>query len=175
MLSDLMKEDLIKGLLDIFSGDIEAIILYGSVARNESTPESDIDIAVSLHACDIATDIALIKAAQWGSKLIIAVPCCHHELFNAIENDTLNPILKYGVLKDKFASIVTDAMRGLALQTVGYDVNIMEFTPAENTPKNVLIKAVRTGKGNESAKKQYNDMKKMLNITPYIDRLVKDV
>ncbi len=136
---------------------------------------SDIDIAVSLHACDIATDIALIKAAQWGSKLIIAVPCCHHELFNAIKNDTLNPILKYGILKDKFASIVTDAMRGLALQTAGYDVNIMEFTPAENTPKNVLIKAVRTGKGNESAKLQYDNMKKMLNITPYIDRLVKDV
>ena len=136
---------------------------------------SNIDIAVSLHACDIATDIAIIKAVEWGSKLIIAVPCCHHELFDMIENKALKPVLQYGVLKDKFASVVTDAMRGLALQINGYDVNIMEFTPIENTPKNILIKAVKTDRVNNAALNQYKEMKNMLNINPYIDNIVKDV
>lgn len=135
--------------------------------------DKNVDIAVSLHACDIATDIALIKAVEWGSKLIIAVPCCHHELFDMLSNDTLKPILQYGILKDKFASIVTDAMRGLALQTKGYNVNIMEFTPVENTPKNVLIKAIKTGVKNTDAIKQYNGLKEMLNIKPYIDKVVE--
>jgi len=136
---------------------------------------SSIDIAVSLHACDIATDIAIIKAVEWGSKLIIAVPCCHHELFDMIDNEQLKPVLQYGILKDKLASVVTDSMRGLALQINGYDVNIMEFTPIENTPKNVLIKAVKTGKQNKNALIQYKEMKNMLNIKPYIDNIVKDV
>lgn len=131
----------------------------------------DVDIAVSLHACDTATDIAILKAVEWGSKLIVAVPCCHHQLFDMIENQELIPILQYGVLKDKFASILTDAIRGLALQTVGYDINIMEFTPVENTPKNVLIKAIYAGGKNEVALKQYNELKKMFNISPYIDRM----
>ena len=131
----------------------------------------NVDIAISLHACDTATDIALIKGAQWGSKLIVAVPCCHHQLFDMIKNQDLMPILKYGVLKDKFASILTDAIRGLALQSVGYDVNIMEFTPLENTPKNVLIKAVRTGKEDKEAMDSYNKLKEMFNVSPYIDRM----
>ena len=135
--------------------------------------DKNVDIAVSLHACDIATDIALIKAVEWGSKLIIAVPCCHHELFDTISNDVLKPVLQYGILKDKFASVVTDAMRGLALQTKGYNVNIMEFTPIENTPKNVLIKAIKTGVKNTDAIKSYNQLKEMLNIKPYIDKVIE--
>ena len=103
------------------------------------------------------------------------MPCCHHEIFDSIDNKQLKPVLQYGILKDKLASIVTDAMRGLALQSNGYDVNIMEFTPIENTPKNVLIKAVRTGTNNVLALNQYKEMKKMLNINPYIDNIVKDV
>ncbi len=167
-----LKEDVIKEcseLKDALEYD-GLTFINGDIA---DFSDCDVDIAVSLHACDTATDIALIKAVEWGSRLIIAVPCCHHQLFDMISNNTLKPVLQYGILKDKLASVITDAVRGLALQTRGYSVNIMEFTPIENTPKNVLIKAVKTGTVNKTALQQYNKLKEEFNIKPYIDKVIK--
>ena len=132
----------------------------------------DIDMVVSLHACDTATDMALIKAVEWKSKVIISVPCCHHELFSQIRNNTLEPMIRYGVLKDKVATIVTDTLRSLALEINGYDVSAMEFTSLEHTAKNVMIRAKYSGKIKPAARKQYEELKNFWNVNPTIDKLV---
>lgn len=133
----------------------------------------EVDMVVSLHACDTATDAALKKAVEWNSKVIIAVPCCQHELFTQIENPLFEPVTRYGILKDKMATIVTDTLRGLALEVNGYQVQVMEFTSLEHTAKNVLIRAEYTGKPNQDAKEKYQALKAFWQVTPSIDILVK--
>lgn len=102
-----------------------------------------VDMVVSLHACDKATDYALEKAVKWGAEVILAVPCCQHELNGQIRCDVLQPILKYGVIKERMAALVTDALRAELLEQNGYDTQILEFIDMEHTPKNLLIRGVR--------------------------------
>ncbi|MGB3368828.1 MAG: SAM-dependent methyltransferase [Acidaminobacteraceae bacterium] len=106
---------------------------------------SDVDVSmvVSLHACDIATDIALAKSVSWNAKVIFAVPCCQHEMFDKVRSKSLSPMLKHGIVKEKLSSLITDSVRGLKLESLGYEVNMMEFIDMEHTPKNILIKAIR--------------------------------
>lgn len=114
-----------------------------------------VDMVVTLHACDTATDYALAKAVQWGAAVILSVPCCQHELNGQIDNEMLAPILEYGILKERFAAILTDGLRAQMLQSAGYDTQILEFIDIEHTPKNLLIRAVKNEKvRNESTKKQ---------------------
>ena len=101
------------------------------------------DMIISLHACDIATDAALVKALQWGSPVILAVPCCQHEFFHQLTFPAMESILRYGVTRDKQATLVTDASRALMLRAFGYSVEMVEFITMEHTPKNVLIRAYR--------------------------------
>ena len=100
-------------------------------------------MVVSLHACDKATDYALEKAVKWGASVIMAVPCCQHELNGQIQCEVLQPILKYGVIKERMAALITDALRADILEQHGYDTQILEFIDMEHTPKNLLIRAVR--------------------------------
>ncbi|MBE6023672.1 MAG: SAM-dependent methyltransferase [Cellulosilyticum sp.] len=106
------------------------------------TTNQPIDMVVSLHACNTATDAALEKAVGWGAKVILAVPCCHHEAYTQIQNDALNSILKHGILKERIAALVTDGLRAQLLESCGYDVTVMEFIDMAHTPKNILIKAL---------------------------------
>lgn len=122
------------------------------------------DIVVALHACDIATDIALSKAVESEACLIMAVPCCQHELFNQIENEDMAPILKYGIMKDKFTELATNALRGLALEANGYDVKMIEFTSLEHTMKNILIKATMTNDIKGQAETEYRSLETFLNV-----------
>ena len=103
-------------------------------------------MVVSLHACDKATDYALEKAVKWGAGVIMAVPCCQHELNSQIHCDTLAPVLKYGLIKERISALVTDALRANLLEQQGYETQILEFIDMEHTPKNLLIRAVK-GKG----------------------------
>ena len=105
-----------------------------------------IDMVVTLHACDTATDYALFKAVSWGAKVILSVPCCQHELNGKIFCEELSPIMDYGLLKERFAALLTDGMRAKLLEEQGYQVQILEFIDMEHTPKNILIRAVYTGK-----------------------------
>ena len=105
--------------------------------------ESTLDMVATLHACDTATDYALAHAANRGAKVILSVPCCQHELFGQIDNELFAPILKHGTLKEQFASLLTDALRGQLLEALGYEVSIMEFASYEDTAKNLMIRAVR--------------------------------
>ncbi|MGL5677117.1 MAG: class I SAM-dependent methyltransferase [Cellulosilyticaceae bacterium] len=108
------------------------------------TTNQQIDMVVSLHACNIATDAAISKAVGWDAKIILAVPCCHHECYTQIQNPMLAPILKHGILKERIAALVTDGLRGQLLESVGYKVSIMEFIDMQHTPKNILIKAIKS-------------------------------
>ena len=101
------------------------------------------DMVVTLHACDTATDYALINAVAWNTRVILSVPCCQHELFSQIKNDLHQPMLKYGILKDRLTEYLTDGLRGLKLEACGYDVAMIEFTSLEHTARNIMIKAVK--------------------------------
>ncbi len=101
------------------------------------------DMVVTLHACDTATDYAIKKAVDWNAKVIFAVPCCQHEVNGQIESELLKPVLKYGLLKERLAAIVTDAVRANLLEEAGYDTQVLEFIDMEHTPKNILIRAVK--------------------------------
>lgn len=116
----------------------------GDIANYEDN--RPIDMVVTLHACDTATDYALHKAVMWGARVILSVPCCQHELNNKISCKELAPIMDYGLLKERFAALLTDGIRAKLLEEQGYQVQILEFIDMEHTPKNILIRAVYTGK-----------------------------
>ncbi len=115
--------------------------LAGDIADYEGVDQ--VDMVVTLHACDTATDYALEKAVRWGAKVILSVPCCQHELNRQIENELLRPILKYGLIQERFSALLTDALRGNLLEAAGYQVQLLEFIEMEHTPKNILIRAVK--------------------------------
>ncbi|QSX06996.1 SAM-dependent methyltransferase [Sedimentibacter sp. zth1] len=123
----------------------------------------NIDLVVTLHACDNATDAALVKAITWNTDLILSVPCCQHEFYNKINNLNLEPMLKHGLIKERLSSLVTDSLRGLFLEAKGYKVQMVEFVDMEHTPKNILIRAVKT-KINEKAKIDYEKFKSFYNL-----------
>ena len=105
-------------------------------------PTTEIDMTVSLHACDTATDAALGKAVEWNSKVILAVPCCQHELSQRLVPELLPPVQRHGILRERFASLATDSLRALALEVLGYRAQIVEFIDMDHTAKNLLIRAV---------------------------------
>ena len=107
--------------------------------------EDHVDMVVSLHACDKATDYALEKAVKWGAEVILAVPCCQHEVNKQIKCDVLQPVLKYGIIKERMSALITDALRADILEQHGYETQILEFIDMEHTPKNLLIRAVKKG------------------------------
>lgn len=121
--------------LEFIEGDIEHF-----------TGVDEVDMVISLHACDTATDFALYKAIKWDAKVIMAVPCCQHELNGKINSPKLAGVTDYGILKDRLSAVITDAMRANALKEAGYDTQILEFIDMEHTPKNLLIRAVKSGK-----------------------------
>ena len=121
--------------LDFYVGDIAT---YKDVDK--------VDMVVTLHACDTATDYALAKAVKWGAEVILSVPCCQHEANRTIKSDILSPVMDYGILKERMAAIVTDAARAKLLTANGYDTQILEFIDMEHTPKNLLIRQLRVVK-----------------------------
>ena len=105
-----------------------------------------VHLVVSLHACDTATDDALIQAVAWNAPVILSVPCCQHELHHKITSPDSRPLLKHGLLKERTAALVTDALRAQVLEIAGYEVQVLEFIDMEHTPKNLLLRAVRRPK-----------------------------
>ena len=103
-------------------------------------------MVVTLHACDTATDLALQKAHRWNAKVILSVPCCQHELNRQIRRPDMESILGHGILRERFSAILTDALRADKLTEWGYKVDMIEFTDFEHSPKNLMIRARRTGK-----------------------------
>lgn len=118
--------------------------------------DQSIDLVVSLHACDTATDAALTQAIRWNAKVILAVPCCQHELFSEISDEKQTALLRHGILRERLSSLVTDALRAELLEVCGYQTQIMEFIDLEHTPKNLLIRAVKQQKKTNLAEANRN-------------------
>lgn len=113
------------------------------IASYEGTDE--VDMVVTLHACDTATDYALEKAVRWNAKVILSVPCCQHEVNKQMKSELFAPVFHYGIIKERMAALYTDALRAEVLEAMGYRVQILEFIDMEHTPKNILIRAIYTG------------------------------
>lgn len=129
-----------------------------------------VDMVVTLHACDTATDAALIKAVGWQASVILSVPCCQHELMRQIEQPVLKPLLRHGILKERFSALVTDAVRAQLLEASGYKVQMLEFIDLEHTPKNLLIRAVRSGSpASAQTWQDYEKFRDFLSISPYLE------
>lgn len=129
-------------------------------------------MVVTLHACDTATDYALAKAVGWDAKVILSVPCCQHELNRQIKNEVLEPILKYGLLKERMAALITDGLRAEYLEREGYTAQILEFIDMEHTPKNILIRAVKNKKKKGQGDDAIRRCEAALRVTPTLGRLL---
>lgn len=116
--------------------------LCGDIADYNGTDE--VDMVVTLHACDTATDYALYKAVKWHASVILSVPCCQHELNRKMQCETLSGAFQYGLIKERTAALMTDAMRGQLLEMKGYKTQLLEFIDMEHTPKNILIRGVKS-------------------------------
>lgn len=141
---------------------------------------SSIDMVITLHACDTATDYAIEKAVRWNSKVIMAVPCCHKEVNRqlksnnlAITDKALSSIMKYGLIKERMASLITDAYRGIVLEENGYTVDIMEFIDMEHTPKNILIRAVKSNKIKADVINHSDNIENSYQISPSLGKLLQ--
>lgn len=166
-----LKADVIKYCSKLASdyGYDKLSFLQGDIADYEGVDQ--VDMVVTLHACNTATDIALSKAVRWGAKVILSVPCCQHELNGQIKSDVLEPILKYGLIKERIASLITDALRAEYLEGQGYDMQVLEFIDMEHTPKNILLRGIKTGKNANNLEK-IEKCKELLQIDPALGRML---
>lgn len=139
--------------------------------------EGAIDMVITLHACDTATDFDLYNAIQWNTKMIFSVPCCQHELNAQIKTDELSVLTKYGIIKERVAALLTDGIRGSLLEACGYKTQLLEFVDLTHSPKNILIRAV---KSNVSAKKKQaslDEVKRSMetfSVEPTLYRLLSE-
>lgn len=143
---------------------------HGDIASYEGVDH--VDMVVTLHACDTATDYALAKAVRWGVKVILSVPCCQHELNKQMKNDLMKPVFQYGLIKERMAALYTDVLRAELLENQGYRTQILEFIDMEHTPKNILIRAVLEGKKKENLAEIQNILE-FLQVEPTLYRLLK--
>lgn len=142
--------------------------LVGDIASYNDVDR--VNMVVTLHACDTATDHALYKAVKWGADVILSVPCCQHEANAQIANDELAQIFKYGILKERMSALITDGIRANLLENCGYKAQILEFIDMEHTPKNLLIRATKEEK-NKSNKVE--DLQEFLSLDLTLNKLLK--
>lgn len=166
-----LKEDVIRHCneLAVKYGYDKLEFLCGDIAYYDGC--SQVDMVVTLHACDTATNYALAKAVGWGAKVILSVPCCQHELNKQMKNDLLSPVLHYGILKERMAALMTDGLRAQILEANGYRTQILEFIDMAHTPKNLLIRAVYNGHCADN-KAQIDELLAAFDVNPTLYRLL---
>lgn len=166
-----LKQDVIRHCNELSKqyGFEKLVFFHGDIASYEGV--SRVDMVVTLHACDTATDYALAKAISWGAKVILSVPCCQHEWNRQIENEFMKPILDYGLLKERMAALFTDGIRAEILENMGYRTQILEFIDMEHTPKNILIRAIKQGKRKDNIR-QIQEILDFWNVKPTLAELV---
>ena len=161
-----LKEDVIDHCNEIAEkyGYSKLKFYKGDIAKYKE--KNDIDMIVTLHACDTATDYALYHAITMNVKYIFSVPCCQHEINLELDSKNFHVINKFGILKDRFSALLTDAIRANILQYYGYKTNVMEFVDFENSPKNLLIRAVKTNNSlNPKIKEEIDAILREYNIS----------
>lgn len=168
-----LKEDVVR-----FCNEMARKLEYGQLhfyhqdIKDFRAP-GPIDVVVSLHACDVATDYALAQAVQWGAEVILSVPCCQHEIFDQLDRAHQPVLLEHGILRERVAALLTDAARAKLLENEGYEVQVMEFIDLEHTPKNLLIRAFRQSKSPDNqAQRDYAQFKEFWGITPTLEGLL---
>jgi SAM-dependent methyltransferase len=139
---------------------------FHSVDINDYTPDKKIHVVISLHACDTATDMALALGIKVDSDVIIAVPCCHKEFLSQYKYEPFKAILKHGVFKTRMSDILTDGMRTMLLEAKGYEVSVIEYISPLETPKNLMIRAFKTGDEDSDAMDDYINLMSSLNVYP---------
>ncbi len=144
--------------------------MQGDIA--DYTGEEKVDMVVTLHACDTATDYALYKAICWDAGVILSVPCCQHEMNRQIQCEALQPALKYGLVKERMSALLTDALRANLLEEAGYDTQLLEFIDMEHTPKNILIRAVKRD-GGKPVDTGINKMADFLHVHTCLQELLE--
>ena len=156
-----LKQDVIDhcNRLSVAYGFDKLKFYHGDIASYDGVDH--VDMVVTLHACDTATDYALEKAVKWDASVILSVPCCQHELNKQMDNELLRPVLQYGLIKERMAALYTDALRAEILENRGYRTQILEFIDMEHTPKNILIRAVKQG-GPKDNRKEIEDILQFL-------------
>ncbi len=148
--------------------------IAGDIAEKSSI--GNIDLAISLHACDTATDMALAQSVRGNAKVILAVPCCQHELNKQLKAPPLQSMLEFGLMRDRLTELVTDTLRAKLLETEGYSTQMLEFIDAEHTPRNILIRAVNRGTVNRiNALSEYETMRDFWNVSPTLERELNSI
>ena len=138
------------------------------------TSESKVDLVVTLHACDTATDFALAKAVAWDAEVILSVPCCQHELNRQIRCDKMAPVMDYGILKERMAALLTDGLRAKLLENAGYETQILEFIDMEHTPKNLLIRAVKKQQAKQGLPEELKECMEFFHVHPTLASLLTE-
>ncbi|MFC4711426.1 class I SAM-dependent methyltransferase [Planococcus dechangensis] len=160
-----IARDLDYGQLEFLVGDI-----------NDYDKATAVDMVVTLHACDVATDMALARAVKWNAGVILSVPCCQHELNSQIQSSPLDIMLQHGLIKERFSALATDSIRAELLSMVGYETQLMEFIDMEHTPKNILIRAYRTNKKPADRQlERYREFTKLLSAKPFLENELKEL
>ena len=136
------------------------------------TAAKDIHLVISLHACDTATDEAIALAVRNNVKALVMVPCCHKEVLSQYSYQPFEQILKHGILKARMADVLTDGMRALYLEALGYKVSVVEYISPLETPKNLMLRAEKTHGANKKAMEEYQMLKEQLNIFPTMEKLI---
>jgi hypothetical protein len=150
-------------------------------AISDFSPPRPPDLVLALHACDTATDDAIARAIGWGSRYLLSVPCCHHDLQQQLRSrdredaTALKPVYRYGVLAERLGDVLTDTLRALILRVCGYRCDVVQFVSPEHTAKNLMIRATRTGRaGDPVAIEEYVRLRDFLGVTPYLERVLGD-
>ena len=153
---------------------IDADFVVGSIAdaRLERSP----DVVLALHACDTATDDALARALEWEASLVLAAPCCHHDIASQLRTsqapEPYAMLTRYGILRERFADTLTDALRASLLRREGYRVDVVEFVESAHTPRNTLLRAVRTGAAGSDAAREYDELLRAWGVRPRLGQLL---
>jgi SAM-dependent methyltransferase len=155
--------------------DQELTFVAGTIA-DAQTAETP-DVVLALHACDTATDEALARAVRWQAPLLLAAPCCHHDLQRQLRTATppepYRLVLQHGILRERLADVLTDSLRAALLRRHGYRVDVVEFVESAHTPRNVLLRAVRTGApAGAEAEQEYADLVAQWGVRPALERML---
>lgn len=167
-----LKEDVIETCSELAKkyGYHDLTFQKGDIASYSEV--SQVDMVVTLHACDTATDYALYKAVKWGAKVILSVPCCQHEWNSQMKNEELSSVLKYGIIKERMAALLTDAVRAEYLENCGYRTQLLEFIDMEHTPKNILIRSIYQGKSANNTE-ELKKIESFFHVNSTLGRLLK--
>lgn len=172
-----LKEDVIKKCNDIAKRYNYENLHFELGDINGFKYNNKVDMVITLHACDTATDYALYNAIKWNSKMIFSVPCCQHEFNSQIKANELSILTKYGIVQERVAALMTDSVRANLLECVGYKTQLLEFIDIAHSPKNILIRASKNNISKEKKEKSLNEVNNLIrtfNFNPTLYNLLKN-